>query len=61
MGQSHFAKKAGVKIATGSDAGFLRVHGKSASKLKKFVKGGFTPLEDDWRSDQDRRGMPADE
>lgn len=39
------AKKAGVKIATGSDAGFLIYHGESACEIEEFVKGGFTPLE----------------
>lgn len=39
------AKKAGVKIATGSDAGFLISHGESACELEELVKGGFTPLE----------------
>ena len=39
------AKKAGVKIATGSDAGFLISHGESACELEELVRGGFTPLE----------------
>ncbi len=39
------AKKAGVKIATGSDAGFLIYHGEGACEIEEFVKGGFTPLE----------------
>ena len=45
MGQSRPRKKAGVKIATGSDAGFLMYHGESACEIEEFVKGGFTPLE----------------
>lgn len=39
------AKAAGVKIATGSDAGFLVEHGENAAELEELVKGGFTPLE----------------
>lgn len=39
------AKRAGVKIAPGSDAGFQVFHGESACELEEFVKGGFTPME----------------
>lgn len=39
------AKEAGVKITTGSDAGFVVAHGESARELEELVKGGFTPLE----------------
>jgi imidazolonepropionase-like amidohydrolase len=39
------AKAAGVKIATGSDAGFVVDHGANARELEELVKGGFTPLE----------------
>jgi len=39
------AKEAGVKIAAGSDAGFLVDHGENAAGLGELVKGGFTPLE----------------
>jgi imidazolonepropionase-like amidohydrolase len=39
------AKAAGVKIAAGSDAGFVVAHGESARELEELVKGGFTPLE----------------
>lgn len=39
------AKDAGVKIAAGSDAGFLVEHGENAEELEELVKGGFTPLE----------------
>lgn len=39
------AKEAGVKIAAGSDAGFLVEHGENAAELEELVKGGFTPLE----------------
>jgi imidazolonepropionase-like amidohydrolase len=39
------AKAAGVKIATGSDAGFLVNHGESACEIAELVRGGFTPAE----------------
>ncbi len=39
------AKEAGVKIAAGSDAGFVVAHGESARELEELVKGGFTPLQ----------------
>jgi imidazolonepropionase-like amidohydrolase len=39
------AKAAGVKVATGSDAGFLVNHGESACEIVELVKGGFTPVE----------------
>jgi imidazolonepropionase-like amidohydrolase len=39
------AKKAGIKIVTGSDAGFQIYHGENACEVEEFVKGGFTPLE----------------
>ena len=39
------AKAAGVKIAAGSDAGFLVDHGENAAELEELVKGGFSPLE----------------
>jgi imidazolonepropionase-like amidohydrolase len=39
------AKAAGVKIAAGSDAGFVVAHGESALELEELVKGGFSPLE----------------
>lgn len=39
------ARKAGVKIAAGSDAGFLVDHGENAAELSELVKGGLTPLE----------------
>ncbi len=39
------AKAAGVKIVTGSDAGFQVYHGENACELEELVKGGFTPLE----------------
>lgn len=39
------AHKAGVKIASGSDAGFLVDHGENSVELQELVKGGLTPLE----------------
>lgn len=39
------AKKAGVKIAAGTDAGFVVAHGENAYEMVELVKGGFTPLE----------------
>ncbi len=39
------AKKAGVKIVTGTDAGFWVYHGENAMELEELVIGGFTPME----------------
>lgn len=39
------AKKAGVKIAAGTDAGFVVEHGENAGELVELVKGGFSPEE----------------
>jgi imidazolonepropionase-like amidohydrolase len=39
------AHKAGVKIAAGSDAGFLVNHDENAAELEEMVKGGLTPME----------------
>lgn len=39
------AKEAGVKIAVGTDAGFVVCHGENACEIEEFVKGGFTPME----------------
>jgi imidazolonepropionase-like amidohydrolase len=39
------ARKAGVKIATGTDAGFWMGHGENAKELAELVEGGFTPME----------------
>jgi len=39
------AKKAGVKIVTGTDAGFWIYHGENALEMAELVKGGFTPME----------------
>lgn len=39
------AKKAGVKIVPGSDAGFQVFHGENACELEELVKGGFSPME----------------
>jgi len=38
-------KKGGVKIAAGTDAGFVVPHGDNASEIGELVKGGFTPME----------------
>jgi len=39
------AKAAGVKIAAGTDAGFVVAHGDNASEIGELVRGGFTPME----------------
>lgn len=40
------ARKAGVKISTGTDAGFMLPHGSvNARELELLVQGGLTPLE----------------
>jgi imidazolonepropionase-like amidohydrolase len=39
------AKRAGVKIVAGTDAGCLVYHGENACELEELVKGGFTPME----------------
>lgn len=39
------AKRAGVKIGAGSDAGFLVKHGENALELVELVKGGLSSLE----------------
>ncbi|MBI9047275.1 MAG: amidohydrolase family protein [Anaerolineaceae bacterium] len=39
------AHAAGVKIATGTDAGFWIYHGENATEIEELVKGGFTPME----------------
>lgn len=39
------AKKAGVKVATGTDAGFWVYHGENATEIEMLVKGGFSPME----------------
>jgi imidazolonepropionase-like amidohydrolase len=39
------AKRAGVKIAAGTDAGFFVPHGENAAELAELVKGDFTPME----------------
>ena len=45
LGSIERARKAGVKIALGTDAGFLVYHGQNARELEEFVKLGFTPME----------------
>jgi len=39
------AKEAGVKIAVGTDAGFVVSHGQNSAELEELVKGGLTPME----------------
>jgi imidazolonepropionase-like amidohydrolase len=39
------AHAAGVKIAAGSDAGFLVDHGENAAELEELVKGGLSTME----------------
>lgn len=39
------AKDAGVKIAAGTDAGFVVPHGENALEILQLVKGGFTVME----------------
>jgi imidazolonepropionase-like amidohydrolase len=45
LGSLERARKAGVKIAVGTDAGFLVYHGQNARELEEFVKLGFAPME----------------
>jgi imidazolonepropionase-like amidohydrolase len=39
------AKDAGVRIAAGTDAGFVVPHGENALEILELVKGGFTVME----------------
>jgi len=39
------AHAAGIKIAAGSDAGFLVDHGENAAELAELVQGGLSPME----------------
>lgn len=34
-----------MKIAVGTDAGFVVAHGENAAELRELVKGGFSPKE----------------
>jgi len=39
------AEEAGVRIADGTDAGFVVKHGEKAAELEELVKSGLTPAE----------------
>ncbi|MBI5877261.1 MAG: amidohydrolase family protein [Chloroflexi bacterium] len=39
------ARKAGVKIAAGTDAGFVVAHGQNAAEMELLVKAGLSPME----------------
>jgi imidazolonepropionase-like amidohydrolase len=39
------ARRAGVKIVCGTDAGFWSYHGQSGAELEELVRGGLTPME----------------
>ena len=39
------ARAAGVKVAMGTDAGFLVYHGQNAAEIEEFTQIGFTPME----------------
>jgi imidazolonepropionase-like amidohydrolase len=39
------ARKAGVKVCVGTDAGFWAYHGKNAMELEELVNGGYTPMQ----------------
>lgn len=39
------AKKAGVKVCVGTDAGFWMYHGENAHELDELVRAGYTPME----------------
>lgn len=39
------ARKAGVKVVIGTDAGFWVHHGENATEIELLVKGGFSPMQ----------------
>lgn len=39
------ARRAGVRIAAGTDAGFAVAHGENAAELELLVQGGMSPME----------------
>ncbi len=55
------ARRAGVKVAAGSDAGFMLEHGRTnAGEIELLVEGGYSPLEAICARYGDRRRHPGD-